>query len=93
MSVTRTAALRRLINKWLEATRLDPVKVAQLPLREILTEDNIEAVRTLDLYSEFDERPTRRRAFAVAQSLRQERERQRRMLLAWKSDARARVLQ
>jgi hypothetical protein len=73
MSVTRAAALRRLVSKWLEATRLDPAKVAQLPLCEILTEDNVEAVRALDLYAEYDERPTRRRAWAVADQLRQQR--------------------
>jgi hypothetical protein len=93
MSVSRTAALRRLINKWLEATKLDPAKVAQLPLREILTEDNIAAVRALDLYPEHDEGATRRRAWAVANTLRAERERQQRMLRAWQSDPRARVLQ
>ena len=82
MSVTRAAALRRLVSKWLEATRLDPAKVAQLPLCEILTEDNVEAVRALDLYAEYDERPTRRRAWAVADQLRQQRARNQQLVRA-----------
>ena len=94
MSVTRAAALRRLVSKWLEATWLDPAKVAQLPLCEILTEDNVEAVRALDLYAEYDERPTRRRAWAVADQLRQQRASESAAgARAWLQDPRTRVLQ
>ena len=92
MSVSRAAAVRRLVSKWLEVTGGDPLKAAALPLSHILTEDNIDSVRALDLYAEFDERPTCRRAFAVAEQLRAERDR--RLVRAWAEDLpRVRVLQ
>jgi hypothetical protein len=89
----RASAVRRLVGKWLEVTGGDALKASCLPLSHILTEDNIEATRKLDFYPEFDERPTRRRAWAVADQLRQQRARNQQLVRAWLQDPRARVLQ
>ena len=81
MSVTRASAIRRLVGKWLECTGGDPLRAACLPLSKILVQHRSRpGARRLP---EFDERQTRRRAWAVADQLRQQRARNQQLVRAW----------
>ena len=63
--ITTLVALRRLVAKWLETVERQPDSALHLPLRDVLSEENIQAVRTLNLYSEYD-RPNHQQALALA---------------------------
>ena len=58
---TRRQALRRLTGKWLSEVIRDPNTAYRLPLRLLLSEDNIRAVVALDLYADFEDFEDRRR--------------------------------
>jgi hypothetical protein len=58
---TRRQALRRLIAKWVHEVDQDPATAYRLLLRRILTEENVQAVVALDLYSDFDDFDERQR--------------------------------
>src|SRR5690348_9532018 len=51
--ISRREASLRLMCKWIEALLEHPHTVLRLPLEQVLTEVNIAAVRTLDLYPEY----------------------------------------
>ena len=66
--ISRDRAIARLRAKWLDDVLRRPR--AKLPLAAVLSAENVEAVATLDLYSQCDEDLA-------------ERERCRRLILAW----------
>ncbi|MGO9049548.1 MAG: hypothetical protein ACLP19_05215 [Xanthobacteraceae bacterium] len=51
--MTELEALSRLFARWLEELLRDPGTAERLPLAHILTEDNVAAVRALDLYPQY----------------------------------------
>ncbi len=53
--ISRLEAMRRLLRRWLEEVERDERTAERLPLRYILTDENIEAVARLDLYSDYDD--------------------------------------
>ena len=66
--ISRNRAIARLCAKWLENDLYHPR--TPLTLAELLTEENVEAVAALNLYSQYDEDIT-------------ERDRRQRLILAW----------
>lgn len=50
MKITRTDAFCRLLSRWLLELERDAQTPLQFPLDQLLTESNIEAVQSLDLY-------------------------------------------
>ena len=66
--ISRDRAIARLCAKWLENDLHHPSTIRTLA--ELLTEENVKAVAALDLYSQYDE--------DIA-----ERDRRRRLILAW----------
>jgi hypothetical protein len=66
--ISRDHAIARLCAKWLDNNLHRPRTTPTLA--ELLTEENVEAVATLDLYSQYDEDLA-------------ERDRRQRLILAW----------
>ena len=66
--ISRNRAIARLCAKWLQNDLHRPRTTPTLA--ELLTEENLEAVATLDLYSQYDEDLA-------------ERDRRQRLILAW----------
>jgi hypothetical protein len=62
---TRRQALRRLTGRWLDEVSRDPDTAWQMPLRGVLTEDNIRAVVALDLYPDFEDYEDRQRGWEM----------------------------
>jgi hypothetical protein len=52
-------AFTRLLGKWLDAVARDPATASRLPLKYLVTDENLSAVASLDLYREYS--PERRR--------------------------------
>ena len=50
MKITRTDAFCRLLSRWLLELERDAQTPLRFPLDQLLTESNIEAVQSLDLY-------------------------------------------
>jgi hypothetical protein len=69
--ISRDRAIARLRAKWLDDVLRRPR--AKLPLAAVLSAENVEAVSTLDLYSQYDEDLA-------------ERERRQSLILAWLQD-------
>ena len=67
--ISRNRAIARLCAKWLQNDLHRPRTTPTLA--ELLTEENLEAVATLDLYSQYDEDLA-------------ERDRRQRLILAWR---------
>ena len=67
--ISRDHAIARLCAKWLDNNLHRPRTTPTLA--ELLTEENVEAVATLDLYSQYDENLA-------------ERDRRQRLILAWR---------
>jgi hypothetical protein len=53
--ITREAALRRLIGRWIVAVIDYPHVARTIPLKTFLTMVNVEAVQALDLYADYDD--------------------------------------
>jgi hypothetical protein len=54
---TRISAIRLLVNLYIEALLADPDYHLQIPIADVLTEENIAAVCDLNLYPEMDHQP------------------------------------
>ena len=76
--ISRNRAIARLCAKWLENDLHRPR--TPLTLAELLTEENVEAVAALNLYSQYDEDLA-------------ERDRRQRLILAWQQAKRTSRLQ
>ena len=58
---TRRQALRRLTGRWLDEVSRDPATVHRMPLRQLLSEENIRCTQALDLYANSDDFGERQR--------------------------------
>jgi hypothetical protein len=62
---SRRQALRRLTGKWLHEVSRDPDTASRLPLRLLLTDDNLRCVQALDLYEDYEDFEDRQRGFEM----------------------------